>query len=75
MLVSAPIANGADETSIDDESTHELYTLLDSAGRLQIPRELLTSRGIRDRVKLTEEGDRIVIMPPSRSSTTKDLDE
>ena len=48
----------------DEEVTHEVYTLLDSAGRLQIPRELLSSRGISDRVKLTEDGDRIVILPP-----------
>ena len=48
-----------------EELTHEVYTLLDSAGRLQIPREFLTSRGISDRVKLTEDGDRIVILPPT----------
>ncbi len=56
------------DTDRDEEETHELYTLLDSAGRLQIPRELLASRGITDRVKLTEDGDRIVILPPGPAS-------
>ena len=53
--------------------THELYTLLDSAGRLQIPRELLAKRRITDRVKLEEDGEKIVILPPhvARSSKKK----
>ena len=75
MLESAPVTGDADKLGGDDESTHELYTLLDSAGRLQIPKELLSSRGISDRVKLTEEGEKIVIMPPSRPGTSADSDE
>lgn len=44
--------------------THEHYALLDSAGRVQIPPELIESHGIRRRVKLVEEEGRIVIYPP-----------
>ena len=45
------------------EDTHEHFTLLDSAGRLQVPPDLLASHGIKGRVKLIEEGGRIVIVP------------
>ena len=44
--------------------THEHYALLDSAGRVQIPPDLIESHGIRRRVKLVEEEGRIVIYPP-----------
>ena len=44
--------------------THETYTLLDSAGRQQVPAEMLALHGIRGRVKLIDEGDRIVIVRP-----------
>jgi ABC-type lipoprotein export system ATPase subunit len=44
--------------------SHEHYLLLDSAGRLRLPREILERKGIRRRVKLVEEEGRIVILPP-----------
>jgi putative ABC transport system ATP-binding protein len=47
------------------EETHEHYTLLDSAGRLQVPPELLASHGIKGRVKLVEVDGRIIIVPES----------
>ena len=71
MLESNYGSRESDDSEDDDESTHELYTLLDSAGRLQIPRELLSSRGISDRVKLTEDGEKIIIMPPTESAPTE----
>jgi len=45
------------------EDSHEHFTLLDSAGRLQVPPDLLASHGIKGRVKLIEVEGRIVIVP------------
>lgn len=49
------------------DETHEEFTLLDSAGRLQLPADYRQQWGIRDRVKLTVEGKNIVISPPEES--------
>lgn len=48
----------------EDTTTHEEYTLLDSAGRLQLPPEFRSRWKIKDRVKLEVEEDRIVVTPP-----------
>ncbi len=64
LLLSGP-DDEPGEPAAAEEETHELYTLLDSAGRLQIPPELVSSYGIRGRVKLVEEDGRIVIVPQS----------
>jgi len=48
----------------DAAQTHEEFTLLDSAGRLQLPADFLRQHGITDRVRLTKEDGRIVITPP-----------
>lgn len=45
-------------------ATHDEYTVLDSAGRLQIPEEYRSALGIKNRVKLHMEDGRVVIMPP-----------
>ncbi len=65
LLLSGPVAEttGEGPETTDEEATHELYTLLDSAGRLQIPPELASSYGIHGRVKLVEEDGRIIIVP------------
>jgi ABC-type lipoprotein export system ATPase subunit len=42
---------------------HEEYQVLDSAGRLQLPREYLEQLGIRDRVQVELESQQIVIRP------------
>lgn len=44
--------------------THEELAVLDSAGRLQIPRELLEKVGLGDRARVEVEGDRIVVKRP-----------
>lgn len=44
--------------------SHDRYALLDSAGRLQLPKEFLQQWGIRDRVELVMEEDRVVVKPP-----------
>ncbi len=42
---------------------HEEHTVLDSAGRLQIPQEMLAEVGLKDRVKLVVEDGKIVLVP------------
>lgn len=53
------------------EETHEEFTLLDSAGRLQLPADYRQQWGIRDRVKLKVEGRNIVISPPEESGNAQ----
>jgi ABC-type lipoprotein export system ATPase subunit len=51
------------------EATHDEYVVLDSAGRLQVPRDYLDRLGIKDRRVLLEfEGDHIKIVPPKAAS-------
>lgn len=54
-----------------ERTVHEEHTVLDSAGRLQIPPELLAEVGLRDRVRLVVHEGRIVLEPiePQRSKT------
>ncbi len=46
------------------EDTHDHYTLLDSAGRLQIPADLLDKFGIQSRARLIEKKNGIFITSP-----------
>ncbi len=46
------------------EEVHEELVVLDGAGRLQIPRELLEQAGITGRARLEPDGDRIVVRKP-----------
>lgn len=46
------------------EETHEELVVLDGAGRLQIPRELLQQVGLGDRARVEVEGDRIIVRRP-----------
>jgi ABC-type lipoprotein export system ATPase subunit len=49
----------------EDDRTHDEYVVLDSAGRLQVPREYLDRLGVKDRrVMLELEGDHIKIVAP-----------
>ena len=54
---------GEDAAQATDEASHEHFTLLDSAGRLQIPDDMRDSYRIGGRVKLVEEDGRILIVP------------
>ncbi len=47
-----------------DTATHAYYTVLDSAGRLQIPKEYLEELGISGRAGLEIVDGKIVIKPP-----------
>ena len=48
----------------EEPESHEHYALLDSAGRMQIPQEMRDTYGMVRRVRLVDEGGRIVILPP-----------
>ena len=66
----------ADGRPVIREETHEEFTLLDSAGRLQLPADYRQKWGIRDRVKLLVEGEKIIITPPKAApSGTKPKEE
>jgi ABC-type lipoprotein export system ATPase subunit len=49
------------------------YAVLDRAGRLQLPREMTESLGMRDRVRLEAEVDHIGVWPDIRTSTNPDI--
>jgi ABC-type lipoprotein export system ATPase subunit len=46
------------------EETHEELAVVDRAGRLQVPRELLEELGITGTVKIERDGERIVLRRP-----------
>ena len=67
LLLSGPgneDAEGWVAANGGEDETHEVFTLLDSAGRLQIPSDILSTHGIKDRVILTEEKGKIIITAP-----------
>ena len=67
-------ANGAQMHSAGAEEIFEELTVLDSAGRLQIPKEFLEHFGIkgRARLELTEEG--ILILPTDNVDHVRDAE-
>jgi ABC-type lipoprotein export system ATPase subunit len=48
------------------------YAVLDRAGRLQLPRDMTEALGMRDRVRLELESDRIGVRPDHRSDERAD---
>ena len=54
--------------SPDKETTYANYTLLDRAGRMQIPREYVQQFKINQRVKLSVVNDHLVIIPDSETN-------
>ena len=54
-------------TEVDDEGRHvriaEEYAVLDRAGRMQLPAEFTKALGLRDRVRLSLEPDRVEVRP------------
>lgn len=55
----------------EEEERYEEQSVLDSAGRLQIPREYLEQRGIRTRAKIELVEDGILIRPPDSDQVPK----
>lgn len=62
--VPVEIGGTVDRTTAPVEETHDELVVLDTAGRLQIPRELLVQVGLGDRAKVEVEGDRIIVRKP-----------
>jgi putative ABC transport system ATP-binding protein len=54
-------------------SSAEQYTVIDSVGRLQLPEQYVTDLGLRERVRLALETDRVSVYP-SRLATDEDAD-
>ena len=44
-----------------DGATHEEYLVVDAAGRLQLPAEYVRALGITNRVRVSREGERIIL--------------
>jgi ABC-type glutathione transport system ATPase component len=60
------------EEQAEEEATHDEYVVLDSAGRLQVPRDYLDRLGIKDRRVLLElDGDHIKIVPPKPAAARR----
>jgi putative ABC transport system ATP-binding protein len=51
------------------------YAVLDRAGRLQLPRDMTESLGMRDRVRLEAEIDHIGVWPDTRNSVSPEISE
>ncbi|HEY90656.1 MAG TPA: ABC transporter ATP-binding protein, partial [Dehalococcoidia bacterium] len=59
------------ETEIPEDlaqETHDEFIVIDSAGRLQIPRDSIESLKMGNRVKVFLEGDHLTIWPADRDS-------
>jgi len=61
--------NGEQVENAEAEETHDEYTVLDSAGRLQVPPEFREALNIQNRVRLHLEDGKIVILPPEDSAS------
>ncbi len=69
-IVEAPVdENGRQVADAEAEETHDEYTVLDSAGRLQVPPEFREALNIQNRVRLHLEDGKIVILPPEDSAS------
>ena len=65
---SRPAGEAAPELKQDVATYHE-YVVLDSAGRLQVPREILENLGIGKRARLETGADCIIIRPAAGQGT------
>ena len=66
-------------TEVDDlgEERHiaEEFAVLDRAGRLQLPQDYLGALGMRDRVRLALESDRIEVHPDRRATRPEETEQ
>jgi ABC-type lipoprotein export system ATPase subunit len=60
------LRHGSDDGSGDGHAVE--YAVLDRAGRLQLPREMTETLGMRDRVRLEQEPDHIGVWPDRPSA-------
>lgn len=69
MIVKQDYAGRLDSIGMFEEA-HDEYAVLDKAGRVQIPRELLEQLGIHgNKVRLELEDGKIIITPPEKSGS------
>jgi len=65
-------------TTVDDQGeaadVAQEYSVLDRAGRLQIPRDFIESLGMRDRVLLALEPDHVGVWPDTASPAARSAD-
>jgi putative ABC transport system ATP-binding protein len=64
-------AQGSEELGLSEEVTFEEYVVLDTAGRMQIPRHQLDELGITDRVTVEMVEGGILIRPAAGSETRR----
>lgn len=64
-------ARGSEDVDLSEEVSFEEYVVLDTAGRLQIPRDYLDELGITDRVTVELVEDGILIRPAAGSETRR----
>jgi len=64
-------ARGSEDVELQEEVSFEEYVVLDTAGRLQIPRDYLDELGITDRVTVELVEDGILIRPAAGSETRR----
>lgn len=57
-----PNADGS-EAPAEEKGAHQEYVMLDRAGRLQLPAEFVDALGLRRRVRVVLEDDRIAVLP------------
>ncbi len=61
-------------TELDDDGSErhiaEEFAVLDAAGRLQLPADYLTALGLRERVRLALETDRVEVFPDRPTAAT-----
>ena len=56
-----------------EEETHDEFAILDRAGRVQIPREMLDAIGVKgNRIRMTVENDRIIIVKGEEETAEPD---
>ena len=56
----------ADENAVEEEEVFEELLVLDSAGRLQIPKHLLEEYGFQGRARIEVHEDGVLIRPATR---------
>jgi len=64
-------ARGGQDLDLEEEVRFEEYVVLDTAGRLQLPRDYLDDLGITDRVTVEMVEDGILIRPAAGSETRR----
>jgi ABC-type multidrug transport system ATPase subunit len=66
-------ANGQPHADGEGEHTFEELVMLDSAGRLQVPKEIRERYGIGDRVQMEETADGLLLRPVAGAEPVKRL--